>query len=84
MQLLYHNAIVELYLLDNIPRQDALKELGPELLNEVEYQRDMLKRDIEWGFQNAIDYLFEESTLYISQAFRRYTYNLINKLDNSS
>jgi len=30
-----------------------LKELGPEQLEEVEYHRDALQRDVAWGLKNA-------------------------------
>ena len=32
-----------------ISRQEVLKQLGPETLEEIEYQRDVLKRDVAWG-----------------------------------
>lgn len=49
MRVLYRDAVIEAYLSGGISREDALKKLGPKILNEVEYQRDALKKDITWG-----------------------------------
>jgi len=49
VQLLYQETVIESYLLDQISRTQALTDLGPDLLAEVEYQREVLKRDVEWG-----------------------------------
>ena len=53
IQVLYRDALIEAYLAGNITREDALKELGPELLEEIEYQRDALQRDVAWGLRDA-------------------------------
>jgi len=50
---LYREALIEAYLLGQVPRETLLKELGPEQLEEVEYQRDALQRDVAWGLKNA-------------------------------
>jgi hypothetical protein len=50
---LYREALIEAYLMGRISRQEALKQLGPEALEEVEYQRDALKRDVAWGMSDA-------------------------------
>lgn len=50
---LYCEALIEAYLLGHVPREMALKELGPEQLEEIEYQRDALQRDVAWGIGNA-------------------------------
>jgi hypothetical protein len=49
VRVLYHETLVEAYLASRISRQDALKQLGPEMLEEIEYQRDALQRDVAWG-----------------------------------
>lgn len=53
VELLYREALIEAYLLGKVPRETALKELGPESLEEVESQRDAIRHDIEWGLQRA-------------------------------
>ncbi len=53
IRLLYREAVIEAYLLGHISRQDALAQLGPDALEEIEYQRDALKRDIAWGMADA-------------------------------
>lgn len=52
MRLLYQEAMTEAYLLGTISRTQALKTLGTDTLEEIEYQRDALKRDVEWGLSN--------------------------------
>jgi len=52
VRVLYREALIEAYLAGRISRQEALKQLGPELLEEVEYQRDALRRDVAWGLRN--------------------------------
>lgn len=37
---LYRDALIEAYLTGNVARKDVLMELGPEMLKEIEYQRD--------------------------------------------
>ena len=46
---LHREALIEAYLMGRISRQEALKQLGPESLEEIGYQRDVLKRDVAWG-----------------------------------
>jgi hypothetical protein len=53
VELLYREALIEAYLLGKVPRETALKELGTESLKEVEYQRDALRHDVEWGLKGA-------------------------------
>lgn len=48
---LYQEALVEAYLLGRIPREMVLEELGPERLDEVDYQRDAMKKDVSWGLR---------------------------------
>jgi len=50
---LYREALIEAYLMGHISRQEALIKLGPEALEEIEYQRDALKRDVAWGLSDA-------------------------------
>ncbi len=49
IRLLYREAVIEAYLLGQVSREDALAQLGPDALEEIEYQRDALKRDVAWG-----------------------------------
>lgn len=46
---LYREALIESYLLGKVPRETVLRELGPEQLEEVDYQHEVLRRDVEWG-----------------------------------
>jgi hypothetical protein len=49
---LYREVLIEAYLLGRVSRETVLKELGPEQLEEIEYQRDALQRDMTWGLKN--------------------------------
>lgn len=50
---LYQEALTEAYLLGQVPRETALHELGPDRLEEIDYQRDALRRDVQWGLKGA-------------------------------
>jgi transcription initiation factor IIE alpha subunit len=50
---LYQEALVEAYLMGEVSRETVLQELGPMRLADIEYQRDALKRDVEWGLKSA-------------------------------
>jgi hypothetical protein len=45
------DALIEAYLQGEVPRETILSELGAERLAEIEYQRDALQRDVEWGLE---------------------------------
>lgn len=53
IQVLYRDVLIEAYLLGQIPRDTVLKELGLEQLEEIEYQRDVLQRDVMWGLKRG-------------------------------
>jgi len=48
---LYQEALIEAYLLGKIDRGTALAELGPDKLEEIEFERDSVARDVAWGLQ---------------------------------
>lgn len=43
------DALVEGFLLGRVARETVLQEIGAERLEEIEHQRDALRRDVEWG-----------------------------------
>ncbi|MEN8216584.1 MAG: hypothetical protein ABFS56_09445 [Pseudomonadota bacterium] len=43
---IYQESVIEAYLLGSISREQALKTLSPATIEEVEYQREALKRDV--------------------------------------
>lgn len=49
---LYRETLIEGYLSGNISHEEAVKELGPEMIAEVEYQREAFARDVAWGMNN--------------------------------
>ncbi len=53
MRALYQEALIQAYLLGKVSREKVWQELGEERLEEIEYQRDALKRDVIWGLQRA-------------------------------
>ena len=48
---LYQEALIEAYLLGKVERETALAELGPDKLEEVDYERDSVARDVAWGLR---------------------------------
>lgn len=52
IRVIYQEAVTEDYLAGKISRDYALKELGLEKLMEIEFQREAIKKDIEWGLAN--------------------------------
>lgn len=50
---LYEDTLVEEFLFGRVSRETVLRELGAERLNEIEYQRDTLRRDVGWGLKGA-------------------------------
>ena len=52
VEALYREALVDAYLMGEIERDRALRELGPDLLDTVDAQRDALHRDVAWGLQS--------------------------------
>lgn len=53
MKVMYRNALIEAYLSGKISNDQAMKEFGPEALEKINYQRDILKRDVEWGLMDG-------------------------------
>jgi hypothetical protein len=53
VQILYREALIEAYLLGQIDREKILDEIGPEELETIEYQRDAIQRDVQWGMQGV-------------------------------
>jgi hypothetical protein len=46
---LYRNMLVRRYLADEITREEAIDQLGIEIVDEVEYARDAVEEDVKWG-----------------------------------
>lgn len=53
IDVLYEDTLVEEFLLGRVSRETVLQELGSERLSEIEYQRDILRREIGWGLKGA-------------------------------
>lgn len=53
IEALYQETLTEAYLLDKVPHEMVLRELGSERLAEIDYQRDALRRDVAWGLRGA-------------------------------
>jgi len=50
---LYEDTLVEEFLLGRVSRETVFRDLGSERLNEIEYQRDALRREVGWGLKGA-------------------------------
>ncbi|PSP49440.1 hypothetical protein BRC75_03680 [Halobacteriales archaeon QH_7_69_31] len=49
VETLYRNMLVRRYLADEITREEAVDQLGVEVVEEVESARDAVEEDVEWG-----------------------------------
>lgn len=51
VETLYRDMLVSRYLADEITREEAIEQLGVEVVEEVESARDAVEEDVEWGLQ---------------------------------
>jgi len=51
VETLYRNMLVRRYLADEITREEAIDQLGVEVVEEVESARDAVAEDVKWGLQ---------------------------------
>lgn len=51
VETLYRDMIVDMYLADEITREEAIDELGTETVEEVESARDAIEEDVTWGLR---------------------------------
>ena len=51
VETLYRNMLVRKDLADEITREEAVDQLGIEVVEEVESARDAVEEDVEWGLQ---------------------------------
>lgn len=51
VETLYRDMLVSRYLADEITREEAIDELGVEVVEDVESARDAIEEDVEWGLQ---------------------------------
>lgn len=48
---LFRDMIVSRYLAGDVTREEAIDELGVEVVDEVESARDAIEEDVEWGLR---------------------------------
>ena len=51
VETLYRDMVVSRYLADEISREEAVDQLGADIVNEVETARDAVEDDVRWGLQ---------------------------------
>ena len=51
VETLYRNMLVRRYLADEITREEAIDQLGVEVVEEVDSARDAVEEDVKWGLQ---------------------------------
>lgn len=51
VETLYRDMMVSRYLADEITREEAIEQLGVEVVEEVEFARDAVEEDVKWGLQ---------------------------------
>jgi hypothetical protein len=49
---LYREALIESYLVGRTPRERLLREFGPEEIDEIDYKRDALRKDVLWALSD--------------------------------
>ncbi len=52
IRVLFQDAIVENYLNGNITRKAVIEKLGYEKVQRIDFQRDVIKKDIAWGLSD--------------------------------
>ena len=50
---LYRKQIAHSYLVGELSRDEAVAELGPEAVEDLDYGRRAIERDVEWGLHGA-------------------------------
>lgn len=53
IDVLYEEVLVEEFLLGRVARETVLRALGPDRLDEIEYQRDVQQKEVGWGQMGA-------------------------------
>ena len=51
VETLYRNMLIRRYLADEITREEAIDQLGVEVVEKVESARDAVEEDVKWGLQ---------------------------------
>ncbi len=51
VETLYRNMLVDRYLAGEITREEAITQLGVEVVEDVESARDAVDEDVTWGLQ---------------------------------
>lgn len=49
VETLYRDMIISRYLSGELTRAEAVDELGPAVINEVDSAREAIEEDVEWG-----------------------------------
>ena len=51
VETLYRDMLISRYLADEITREEAIEQLGVDVVEEVESARDAIEEDVEWGLR---------------------------------
>lgn len=46
---LYHEQITDLYIAGKLSREEAVTELGEETVEDLDYARRAIEKDVKWG-----------------------------------
>jgi hypothetical protein len=49
VDVLYRESLIDAYLNRTLPREELVRELGPEAAVEIDANRDAIQKDIAWG-----------------------------------
>ncbi len=53
VSILYRQHVIGRFVAGTISRAEAVAALGPKVVEDLEYQRDALARDIAWGLRRG-------------------------------
>ena len=53
VDVLYRQHVIDRFVAGTLSRSEAVAVLGPELVEDLEYQREALARDIAWGLRRG-------------------------------
>lgn len=51
VETLYRDMLINRYLADEITREEAIEQLGVDVVEDVESARDAIEEDVEWGLR---------------------------------
>lgn len=54
LEIMYKRQVADLYVTGDLSRKQASEMLGVEAVEELDYQKQALERDIDWGLRRCV------------------------------